>query len=639
VSDVIVSTRERGRTVLRRASGAIALLASLWLIWLIVSDGGAVTVFGVLIRSHDRLRPLVLFAISIALFLFSGGYAACVNALAGVASRPVVRLLSSRVAHHVLVTTLSVVLLVIGIAYGSTTAGGSDSYGYLSQADLWLSGRLTIPQPWVKDVPWPKAMETFSPLGYLQHGPTMFTLGGFQRERDPWAIVPAYSPGLPMLMAIGKTIGGACGPFVVVPLAGALLVLSTYLIGIRLASSTLGLLAALLLATSPPFLLMHFVNMSDVPVAAAMAIAWWCLLGTSIGSAAGGSLALAAVLLIRPNLVPLVPIIVGWLAWRIWQERRDRSRHLWRAAIVLGGIGAASLVTADIYWLLHGSPFQSGYGATEAYFSPSHVGPNLRNYATWFTEAHTPLAVLGFVALAFPVKALWPDVADRSAVAAFALLTVIVIVEFLFYLVFDDSSYLRFLLVFYPFIMLGLASIAQAIARLHRLAGPALAVTLLLVVCANGVRVSLEWRVFNQGLLEAKIADVADHVRRATSDNSVVLAGQHSGSVRYYAGRVTMRWDALPEDWLDKAVAWMAERGVHTYALFDDYEHALAVKRFAGQKLDAVFAGEPVFRFGNKVFYDLGLPPETKVETVNLPVVDIAPRCWTAQPPPRLVWK
>ena len=634
-----MSTRERGRTLLRRTSGAIALLAGLWLIWLIVSDGGVFRVFGVLVRSHDPLRPLALCAISIALFLFAGGRTTVGNALAGLRSRPMVRLLGSRVAHHVLVTTLSVVLLVIGIAYGSTTAGGSDSYGYLSQAELWLSGRLTIPQPWVKDVPWPKAMETFSPLAYLQHGPTIFTLGGFQRERDPWAIVPAYSPGLPMLMAIGKKFGGACGPFVIVPLGGALLVLSTYLIGLRLGSSTLGLLAALLVATSPPFLLMHFVNMSDVPVAGAIAIACWCLLGTTIGSAVGGSIALAAVLLIRPNLVPLVPVIVGWLAWRIWQGRGDRSRHLWRAAIVLSGIAAASLVTAEIYWLLYGSPFQSGYGQTEAYFSPSHVGPNFRNYATWFTEAHTPLAFLGFVALAFPVKALWPDVADRSAVVAFALLTVIVVGEFLFYLVFADSSYLRFLLVFYPFIMLGLASIALAIARQHRTAGPAVAAALLLVVCANGVRVSLEWGVFDQGLLEAKIADVSEHVRRATADNSVVIAGQHSGSLRYYAGRVTMRWESLPEDWLDKAVTWMAERGVHTYALFEDYEQALAVKKFAGQKLNAVIAGEPVFRFGNKAFYDLGLAPGTTVDTVNLPVVDNAPRCWTPAPPPRLVWK
>jgi hypothetical protein len=629
----------RWRAWVRRASGAMALVAGLWTIWLLVSGGGVTRVFGVLVRSHDPLRPLALCAISIALFLLACGHTTIGHALARQRWRSLARLLGSRVAHHVLVTALSVVLLVIGVAYGSTAAGGADSFGYLSQAELWLKGRLTIAQPWVKDIPWPKAVETFSPLAYTQTWPTQFTLGGFQRERDPWALVPVYSPGLPMLMAIAKKFGGACGPFVVVPFTGALLVLSTYLIGLRLGSSLLGLLGALLVATSPPFLLMHFVNMSDVPVAAAMAIACWCLLGTTIGSAVGGSIALAAMLLIRPNLVPLVPIVIGWLAWRVAQARTDRSRHLARAAIVLAGIGAGSLATAGIYWLLYGSPFQSGYGPTASYFSPSHFGPNLRNYTTWFTEAHTPLAFLGFVALAFPMKALWRDVADRTAIAAFALMTAIVVAEFLFYLVFDNSSYLRFLLVFYPLIMLGLASIALAIARLHRIAGPAVAAALLLVVCANGVRVSLEWGVFNQGLFEAKVADVSELVRRATPNNSVVIAGVHSGSLRYYAGRVTMRWDMLPEDWLDRAVAWLAERGVHTYALFEESEHALAVNRFAGQELAGVLAGEPVFRFGNQVFYDLGLPPGTAGETVILPVPDIAPKCWTPAPPPALIWK
>jgi hypothetical protein len=187
--------------------------------------------------------------------------------------------------------------------------------------------------------------------------------------------------------------------------------------------------------------------------------------------------------------------------------------------------------------------------------------------------------------------------------------------------------------------MLGLASIALALNRVHRIAGPLLAIVLIGGVCAYGLRVSTMWSVLHTGLLEAKYADVAAHVRAATPDNSVVLSMQHSGSLRYYAGRVTLRWDFLPEDWLDRAVEWMAERGVHTYALLDDFEQREAVKRFRGQKLVAVLEGPPVFRFGNKLFYDLGLQPGTTIETVNLPVVDIWPKCWTPYPPPALVWK
>ena len=48
-----------------------------------------------------------------------------------------------------------------------------------------------------------------------------------------------------------------------------------------------------------------------------------------------------------------------------------------------------------------------------------------------------------------------------------------------------------------------------------------------------------------------------------------VLTWLHSGSVRYYAGRVTMRYDLLDRDWLDRAVEWLNARGVAVYALLD----------------------------------------------------------------------
>ena len=34
-----------------------------------------------------------------------------------------------------------------GIARNSWTAGGADQYAYVSQADLWLQGDLTVPIP------------------------------------------------------------------------------------------------------------------------------------------------------------------------------------------------------------------------------------------------------------------------------------------------------------------------------------------------------------------------------------------------------------------------------------------------------------------------------------------------------------
>src|SRR5439155_12318257 len=100
-------------------------------------------------------------------------------------------------------------------------AGGSDSYGYVSQIDLWLQGHPFVDQPWAAQVPWPDGPGTFTPLGYslLPSGTT---------------IVPTYTPGLPLLMALIKVVAGYRAMFAVEPLSAAILVLATYGLGRRL---------------------------------------------------------------------------------------------------------------------------------------------------------------------------------------------------------------------------------------------------------------------------------------------------------------------------------------------------------------------------------------------------------------------
>ncbi len=49
-------------------------------------------------------------------------------------------------------------LPMAGIARNSWTAGGADQYAYVSQADLWLNGDLTVPIPLAATAPWPEAV-------------------------------------------------------------------------------------------------------------------------------------------------------------------------------------------------------------------------------------------------------------------------------------------------------------------------------------------------------------------------------------------------------------------------------------------------------------------------------------------------
>ena len=137
---------------------------------------------------------------------------------------------------------LAAAIFVVGLMYATTAASGSDTSGYVSYAELLLQGRIEVAEPWVRDVPWPNALWTFAPLGY--HPPP--------GHESADALVPMYAPGLPMLLALSKAIGGQAAMFGLVPLAGALLVLATFGIGRRLGSSAPGSSARGSSARVPP---------------------------------------------------------------------------------------------------------------------------------------------------------------------------------------------------------------------------------------------------------------------------------------------------------------------------------------------------------------------------------------------------
>src|SRR5262245_3672514 len=152
---------------------------------------------------------------------------------------------------------LAAIAIAAGLHFGTFAASGADSYGYVSQADLWLQRRLIIDQPLGRDAPWRYATLSLAPLGYSpgDHRGTM---------------VPIYPPGLPLLMAAFKALAGDTAKYVVVPLLGGLTVWLTYLLGVRLAGPVAGTLGALALLVSPAFFFQLMWPMSDVPVTF-----WW----------------------------------------------------------------------------------------------------------------------------------------------------------------------------------------------------------------------------------------------------------------------------------------------------------------------------------------------------------------------------
>lgn len=520
--------------------------------------------------------------------------------------------------------TLAAAVFAVGAAFGTMTASGADSYGYVSQGERWLGGGLVEPAPWIAEVPWPNAAWTLSPLGYRPH----------HARRTP-AIVPVYAPGLPLLMAGAKAVGGACAPYLVVPLAGAILVLATFALGRRLDDPEAGLVAALLVATSPTLLFMLMWPMSDVTVAAAWAVAFLCSLGRGTGSALGAGAAAAVAVLVRPNHAPGV-VLLGLVF--LLRERRaiahGRAAGLARVAAYGAPVAVAIGFTAAIHRELYGSVFHSGYGPLATIFAPSRASANLPHYLSRLGEAETPLAWIGLAIALVPLRRFRPRVADRVPLVVIALFVAALWAQYAFYLTFGEWWYLRFLLATWPFVMLGSATaILAATRRLpHRRLLVAAAVAA--VACRN-VGFAVEHGVTRLWREEHRYPVVARAVRERTEPGSVVLAMQHSGSVRHYAGRRTLRYDILDGEWLDRAVEWLEARGAPAYLVADDWELPAIRKRFGSQRTLERLA-RPIFVYSgaSRVFvFDLGgSPPAGAPETI---VDDFrGPRCFPSALPP-----
>src|SRR4051794_3165333 len=367
------------RVVLLGAAGA----ALMWSAALALFGGFKFRLLGVAIRSNDPERAFLIGAVALAGYFVAGGRIHAVGRLRGAGSGAVDALVNvaSQVARALakrpgLAAVAIALALAVTVGVESTRiAGGADAYGYVSQADLWLAGHLVIKQPWVAEVPWPNAEWSFSPLGY--------------RPAEPprqWAIVPTYSPGLPLLFAGAKLLGGQCALFAVVPIFAGFGVFVTYGIGKRLVSPWGGVIAAWLVAASPVVIGIALEPLTDVPVMTAWALSIYLLLARIGGRFSPAIVGVAAgiAILIRPNLVPQIIPIAMW--YMIRRQTHGDSRFLSTALFALAVLPAILLIA----WFndrLYGSPLSSGYGSLGDLYAWSHVRPNLGRYFAWFAFA------------------------------------------------------------------------------------------------------------------------------------------------------------------------------------------------------------------------------------------------------------
>jgi hypothetical protein len=566
----------RARQVVAAALALLAAVALLWAAAIQIAGGVNTTIAGHRVSSNSVWRPLAAAVLCAASALALAG----TTRARAAAGRVAAACTPARAALAFAAATV-----VIGLAGNSWTASGPDSYAYVSQAELWRSGTLQLRVPLAAEVPWPNAIATFATPGYRP------------APDGAAALVPVTAPGLPLAMAVFQTIGGHAAAFVITPLAGGALVLLTFLIGRRVDTPRTGLIAAWLVATSPAVLYMLMWPMTDIPTAAITALMVWCLIGGSTSAAFVAGLAAAAGLLVRPNFSVIAAAAWVWLvADAVWLMR-GRAPWTRLVAFTVAAIpGQLAVMLINVRW--YGSAFASGYGNVSGLLSIDRVVTNLERYLGWLAGS-SPIAIAGLVVLALPLSRLWPSAASRRVALLFLLTTGAAWSVYLFYGAFEDWWYLRFLLPAWPAMFIAASVLIGAIWTRGR-ASKAIALALVLGAGVSGLVIARDRWVFNLGATERRYAAIAHLVDRYTEPDAVILTSQHAGTIRYYAGRETLRFDFLDDAWLDRAVAWLAARGRHPYVLVEDWEQPLFESRFQRTSELAHLAFPPIFAWRSK---------------------------------------
>ena len=501
----------------------------------------------------------------------------------------------SRRAAPVIALAAACAAATVSMAFGTYAVGGADSYGYVSQAELLARGRLTEPPPRDPGFTWPDAPATLTPLGFTG-GP-----GG--------ALAPLYPPGLPLLMAPLALVDRRA-VFLLLPLCAAAAVWLCWRLGHELGEPVAGGIAAGLLAVSPTFLYQAVQPMSDVPATA-------CWLGALVmargdsrwRTAAAGAIASIAIL-IRPNLAPLLLLLAVVAATR--RGRFETGRAGLCSAAALPGL----VLLGVIQQVRYGSPLASGYGPFDELFSLSFAAPNLARYPRWLVETHTPFIALWLFA---PLWIRHENVAAARWLGwCLWLFCAGVLAAYLPYVYFrpEEWFYTRFLLPAIPLmLLLGAIAVVGPLRRVWPRGGEPAAAILAVgvgVVCAMAAGSA---GVFSLHEAERKFPDVGRFVRDHLPAHAFVLAAQHSGSVRYYAGRRTLRWDVLRPDALDHALSDLRAAGYAAYLVLDPEEEEAFRQRFEAESAEALDRLAPIVSIRRTRIYAFshrvgGTPPD-----------------------------
>ena len=494
------------------------------------------TIGGLTVRSHGALRVLVVAAVLVA-----------IRWRLRVDSAPV------------WLTRIALLTAICGsvgtwFRFLLMSVGGADSYGYVSASQLIAEGRLIGEAPIAQWLSSSNRMAAASPLGWTP-------------SPDHTGISPTFPVGVSAVMALFTLIGGSSAVFFVAPIAGVIALVLVYRLTCEWYDAPTALLATALVAWNPLFITYAKQPMSDVPATMWMVLALFLAVRSTTVTAFAAGLAAGAAVITRPALL-IAGAVVPLAA-------RRGEKPLLRAGLAAAGFAIGVGIQMAIQNHLFGSPFSSGYGAAENLFSIDHVRTNLGIFTRHLWTVAGPLWLLGLV---LGLIAARPEPRAKPA-AIFAAVTA----PYLFYLPFDHWETLRFLLPGMVPLTVVVADGLIKIARwpLNRAATAAITCVFLAIVVVQSEILLRNSSVWDVAALEERYPLAGEWINVNTPTNSVVLANQHSGSLRWYGKRETLRWDFIAPEDLAKTVREIESHGGTAYVALEGDEVQMFDTRFA----------------------------------------------------------
>lgn len=541
----VMYSSERGNSTTAEHSGGtfIATLldwvvaASIAVLVIVATVGVDVRIAGVPVRAHDPIRivaAVVLLAV--------------VRMRLGIARWP---------------AWLTRMMMLVAISGSVATwfrfllasIGGADSWGYVSASEMLRQGRLVDPAPIADWLSASNRLAIASPLGWAP-------------APDGSGIVPTYPLGLPAVMALFSAIGGSAAVFFVAPLCALITLALVYRLARQWYSADTALFATALVAWNPVFIVYAKQPMSDA--AATMWTLFALALAMRLSALSGfvGGLAAGAAVMTRPVLLPAAAVIA------LLSNSKDTPRT--RAFAAAAGVAVVVVIQMFIQQTLFGSPLSTGYGSAGNLFAISHVVPNLKIYGGHIWREIGPVWLVGLFLGLMAARPI-PRFSTSLLFGAIAI-------PYLFYLPFDHWETLRFLLPGLVPLTIVVADGLGKIVRLHTMsnATPALTALALLAVAVPAEYTLRHGSAWDIAAVEARYPLAGDWINVNTPPNSVVLANQHSGSLRWYGKRQTLRWDFIDPQQLTTTVRELQSHGATVYVALEGDEVKMFETRFAG---------------------------------------------------------